>query len=101
MPHHTSCTFDIIAQESYAVALAFGVPAAGALAEALLDRLRVSLGGERLYLPKRDQQRRAGRDAAIRAQFNGRNIGELARKHGVSARWVRKIVGSGAPLEKK
>lgn len=38
-----------IENEARAVALAFGVPTPNALAAALLDRLRVNIGGERLW----------------------------------------------------
>jgi len=80
-------------EEARAVALAFGVPTANALAAALIDRVRGSVGGARVYLPKRDARRRVERDAAIRAQFNGRNTDELARQHGIHVRTVRRIVG--------
>jgi Mor family transcriptional regulator len=33
---------------------------------------------------------------AIRAAFNGHNLDELARKHGISVRWARLIVTAAA-----
>ena len=79
-------------EEARAVALAFGVPTANEMAAALIDRVRGSIGGARVYLPKRDVLRSVERDAAIRAEFNGRNTGALAHKYGLSTRWVRRIV---------
>jgi Mor family transcriptional regulator len=63
--------------------------------EALL-RLVVLRGGEPLYLPKKERLAIAARDRAIVDEFNGRNFCELARKHGLTERWVRVIVAKQA-----
>lgn len=80
--------------EAAAVARAFGVADAKALAAALVDRLCLNLGGEAHYLPKLSRLERQRRNAAIRAAFDGRNLPELAKKHGISERRVRQIVSA-------
>lgn len=48
----------------------------------------------RIYAPKKPVALRRERDAAIRAEFNGRNIPALAKKYGISSRMVLNIVKS-------
>lgn len=91
-PGPAETLLDLIEREVRCVALSFGVSAADALAAALLDRLTLRLGSSQMYLPRTDPRKRAQRNAAIRAAFNGRNIAELARQHGISPRRVRQIV---------
>lgn len=62
---------------------------AAQIAEAITRGLRRRLGGEYHYIPAPDKTER---DAAIRAQFNGRNLEEVARCHGVSRRQAYRIV---------
>lgn len=57
------------------------------LARAVLDRLSLRCGGSYIYIPSAI----ATRQAAIRADFNGRNAAAVAAKHGVSTRWVRRL----------
>ena len=64
--------------------------------DALL-RLVELRGGETLYLPKKERLAIAARDRAIVKAFNGHNCRELARKHGLTPRWVRIIVANHAP----
>jgi len=52
-----------------------------------LSRLRERCGGRYIYIASASRLRQA----AIVAEFNGRNIAELAEKHGVSQRWVRRL----------
>lgn len=52
-------------------------------------------GGETVYLPKPEAVLRPVRDRRIKAEFNGYNHGELARKYGVTDRWVRALCGPG------
>lgn len=59
----------------------------GQLAKAVLDRLSRRCGGAYIYIPSAI----ATRQAAIRADFNGRNAAEIAARHGVSERWVRQL----------
>ena len=53
------------------------------------------VGGATLYIPQLDNILRPVRDARIKAEFNGYNHPELARKYGVTERWVRQLCGPG------
>lgn len=59
------------------------------LSRVIVDGLRSTLGGQELRMPAPDK---TARNAAIRAEFNGRNVRDLARKYGISARMVYLIV---------
>lgn len=54
------------------------------------------LGGAKVYIPKADSVfqsiARRGRDASIRADFNGYNQHELSRKYRLSEEWIRQIL---------
>ena len=52
-------------------------------------------GGSTIYLQKPESVLRPVRDAHIKAEFNGYNHPELARKYGVTERWVRQLCGEG------
>ena len=56
-------------------------------------------GGEGIYIPKADKVCRAARDRAIRAEFNGANHRELARKYGLTVVWIRSIVGDSPTVQ--
>ena len=49
------------------------------------------VGGATIYLPKPESVLRPVRDAHIKAEFNGYNHPELARKYNVTERWVRQL----------
>jgi Mor family transcriptional regulator len=67
------------------------------LAQAVLKRLRERCGGRNIYIASAAKLRQE----AIVAEFNGRNIPDLAQKHGVSERWVRRLTSKPKePLEK-
>lgn len=51
------------------------------------------MGGGPLYVPTRKEICRGARDRAIRAEFNGRNHRDLAKKYNLSLTWIRVIVG--------
>jgi Mor family transcriptional regulator len=53
------------------------------------------VGGSTIYLQKPESVLRPVRDAHIKAEFNGYNNPELARKYGVTERWVRQLCGEG------
>ena len=53
------------------------------------------VGGATIYLPKPDSVLRPVRDARIKAEFNGYNHPELAKKYRVTERWVRQLCGDG------
>jgi Mor family transcriptional regulator len=55
-------------------------------------------GGEGIYIPKAEKVRRAARDRAIRAEFNGKNHRELARRYGLTVVWIRAIVAQNHDL---
>ena len=69
-------------------------------------RLARYLGGTHQYFPKFERIQLAGRNRAIRAEFDGRNQRELARKFGLSTRQVREILrsraatGNAAPVKR-
>lgn len=58
-------------------------------------KLTKVVGGATIYLPKPDSVLRPVRDARIKAEFNGYNHPELAKKYGVTERWVRQLCGDG------
>lgn len=58
-------------------------------------RLTQIVGGATIYLPKPESVIRPVRDAHIKAEFNGYNHPELARKYNVTERWVRQLCGDG------
>lgn len=60
-------------------------------------RLTKLVGGESIYIPKPESFVRPARDIRIKAEFNGYNHTELAKKYGVTKRWVRQLCGEGAP----
>lgn len=53
------------------------------------------VGGTTTYIPQLDGLLRPVRDAHIKAEFNGWNYLELARKYNVTDRLVRSICGPG------
>lgn len=58
-------------------------------------RLAEVVGGTTIYIPKPESLTRPVRDAHIKKEFTGYNHQELARKYGVTERWVRHICGPG------
>ena len=63
-----------------------------AAAMQVLFQMAYDLGGQVLYLPKMDKLRRIKRERAIRQQFKGNNIAQLARAHGITEMRVRQIL---------
>lgn len=59
-------------------------------ARRFLERLRERWGGRDLWIPAGDSSKR---DAAIRQQFNGRNLMAVCNQHGVSPSTVYRICG--------
>lgn len=55
-------------------------------------RLCREYGGTDTYIPKVDGLLAAKQRELIRKEWNGYNSEALARKYGVTARWIRKIV---------
>ena len=56
-------------------------------------KLAEIVGGTTIYIPKPESLTRPVRDARIKKEFTGYNHQELARKYGVTERWVRRICG--------
>lgn len=56
-------------------------------------KLTEAIGGATVYIPKPEALTRPVRDARIKAEFNGWNHVELARKYDVTDRWVRRLCG--------
>lgn len=59
------------------------------MARALFGGLQRLRGGMEHYIPAEDRE---GRDAAIRAEFNGRNRDDVCRKFGISKSQFYKIL---------
>lgn len=54
------------------------------LASCIVSGMRSRYVGGQIYMPKTSKSERVARDAAILAEFNGRNLDDLCRRHGVS-----------------
>lgn len=66
-------------------------PLATLVARSLVRGLRRALGGQDLYIPTPDKSER---DAAIRREYNGDNMHELMRRHGVGRTRFYEIIGA-------
>lgn len=66
------------------------------LCKSLEEQLRQQLGGSSVYIGKRgSREQLRERDRLIAAEFRGNNYDELAKRWGLNARHVRRIVGGG------
>lgn len=63
---------------------------ASPFAQALVRGLRRRLGGSELWIPAPSKEER---NAAIRREFNGKNLEEVCRRHGVSSTTVYRVAG--------
>lgn len=84
--------FSLVESEARAVAAAFGVQIGNEIAAALVDRLQHQVQGDRIYIAKRSKARRQEAHDAIRREFNGLNLREVALRHGFSTRQARRIL---------
>ena len=86
----------ILEEEARAVAKCFGVAACDDAAAALVDRMISRLGGAHVYFPLGEARKREAKrklvKAAIKAQFDGTNIKELAEEYALSQRHVRRLL---------
>ena len=64
------------------------------LPEGLYRMIAEAIGTDNFY-KLAESVTRPVRDARIKEEFNGYNHPELARKYGVTERWVRRICGPG------
>lgn len=62
---------------------------ASLLATEITQQIQIEVGGQEIYIPAQDKTER---NQAIRREFSGNNIDQLAKKHGISCRQVRNIV---------
>lgn len=53
------------------------------------------IGGTTIYAPKAEALIRPLRDMQIKAEFNGYNHQELARKYNLTERYMRELCGNG------
>jgi Mor family transcriptional regulator len=77
-------TIEDLPDEYQTVAEIIGLPAAIELSK--------RMSSLRIYVPSFEKLTQNPRDARIRAEFNGFNHRELARKYGLSETWIRAIV---------
>ena len=84
--------FSYLESEARAVAASFGIVTANELAAALMDRVSHHLNGDRIYIAKTGRARRQAQHDAIRSEFTGGNLQEVARRHGLSPRHTRRIL---------
>lgn len=59
------------------------------------------IGGQQLYIPRGAKRLHASKAQSIRSEFNGRNHGELAIRHGITEMRVRQIVGGSVRQSRK
>ena len=67
-------------------------PAADLVASSLTDHLADYWGGQLINIPKDYHWKLSQRDAEIYAAFNGHNYAELAKKHDMHERSLRKLL---------
>lgn len=84
--------FSLIESEARAVAAAFGVKTANEIAAALVDRLHHQVHGDRIYVAKRSKLRKQEVYAAMRREYDGANLSEVAARHGYSRAHTYRIV---------
>lgn len=70
--------------------------AASALADEIALEFRNEVGGSEIYIPSPN---RRARNEAIRAEFRGNNLDDLARKYRLSRRQVERIVNDKPPVK--
>ena len=62
-----------------------------------LIKLAELVGGANIYIPKAESFVRPVLYEKIKEEYNGYNIALLARKYGITERWVREICGDDIP----
>jgi Mor family transcriptional regulator len=82
----------IIEEEAEAVARCFGVSDTARMAEMMTERIVARLGGQLVYVGKRNREALAIRNAEICREFTGNNIEEIAKKHDLDIRHVRRVL---------
>ncbi|NIF82299.1 hypothetical protein F3J24_02070 [Comamonas sp. Tr-654] len=82
----------VLREELAAAALCHGVERVEDLTEELVRRYVQRLGGVQVYVPIERSLKRERLAREIRANFDGCNARELARKFGVSVRQIQRIL---------
>ena len=90
----------VLEEEARAVAQFFGVKACDVAAQMIAQRVATRLAGQEVYFSK-SKFKRTREQAAMRAQFTGDNLHEVARMFGKSTRQARRIVFSQTKTLKK
>lgn len=97
----TEDALEVIEQEAEAVGLALGVAERTTFARMLAERIALRLGGQLVYVSKRNREALLMRNAEIFRVFDGRNHDEIAREHGITTRQVRKILKNHPLIDRK
>lgn len=91
MSKKTEELIDVLGAELRAAGLCFGVDRADDMAQSVLRRVVKRLGGRRVYV-RTTVRNRAEIERAVRCDFNGANLADVARKHSISARTAYRII---------
>jgi len=67
--------------------------AASAMADDLALEIRREVGGAEIYIPCPNREQR---NREIVREYNGRNVAELAKKHGLSERHIHRVVAKAS-----
>lgn len=62
-----------------------------------LVKLAELVGGANIYIPKAESFVRPVLHEKIKKEYNGYNAPQLARKYGITERWIRQICGEDIP----
>ncbi|SEF29800.1 Mor transcription activator family protein [Variovorax sp. NFACC27] len=82
----------VIEEEAVAVARCFGIAVPEAAAASLVERILHRLGGMHIYVPRKTAREREKMHKEIVRRFNGRNLADLAKEYGMTARHARRII---------
>jgi len=94
MSKNTEELIDVLGAELRAAGLCFGVDRANDMADSVLRRVVKRLGGQSVYV-RTTVRNRVEVEQAVKRDFNGVNLLEVARKHGVSTRTAYRIISEG------
>ncbi len=91
MKKQTVELIDVLHAELRAAGMCFGVERADDMVQSVLRRVVKRLGGRHVYVRTTVRSRAAIERAVVR-DFNGVNLAEVARRHGVSVRTAYRIL---------
>lgn len=91
MSRKTEELIDVLGAELRAAGLCFGVDRADDMAQSVLRRVVKRLGGRRVYV-RTTVRNRAEIERAVRRDFTGVNLADVARKHSISVRTAYRIL---------